>query len=46
MNGLSCGVKCGHKFLLFCQITRLTDGRTDRQTALSWIDRPAFDAAR
>jgi len=29
---------------VFSQITRLTYGRTDRQTALSWLDRVARNA--
>ena len=34
-------------FLLFLsQCTRLTDIRTDGQTAFSWLYRPAFNAAR
>jgi len=39
MNDLSCGVRMWAKFLSFCQFTRLTDGRTDRRTAFSWLYR-------
>jgi len=33
-------------FRFVTQCTRLTNGQTDRQTAFSWLYRPAFNAAR
>jgi len=34
----------GKLSFVLSQITRLTDGRTDGQTAFSWLDRVAYNA--
>jgi len=46
MNVLSCGIRIWtQRSLVLSQITRLTDGQTDRQTAFSWLDRDACNDA-